>query len=342
MVSSHAVAILGAALVIACASDDGGAAGTGEGSSDGSSGAPPATTSTGLGEGTSTGVDEGTSTSADEGTSTGAAIECGADALAAGQYDDLEIEHDSVMRSYNLYIPAGVDGTQPIPLVLNFHGFTSDPGQQQFFSQMDPVADAHGFAVAYPAGLNNSWNAGYCCGQSATDGVDDVGFALAVIEDVKSRACIDDKRVYSTGMSNGGFLSHRLACEQADSFAAIAPVAGVLGIPEAECTPSRHVPVMHFHGTLDPLVPYDGAPEAIAVWADRDGCPGEAVEVFAEADVHCEAHEDCEDGTRVELCTVEGGGHCWPGQEFCPYGASTTTIDASERMAEFFAGYALP
>jgi polyhydroxybutyrate depolymerase len=99
---------------------------------------------------------------------------------------------------------------------------------------------------------------------------------------------------------------------------------------------------MHFHGTLDGLVPYSGAPEAIAVWADRDGCPGEAVEVFNEADVHCEAHEDCEDGTRVELCTVEGGGHCWPGNDFCPFGSSTITINASERMAEFFAGYALP
>lgn len=213
---------------------------------------------------------------------------------------------------------------------------------------MDATADAWGFAVAYPAGLNSSWNAGTCCGTSASEGVDDVGFALAVVADVQSRACIDDRRVYSTGMSNGGFLSYRLACEAADTFAAIAPVAGVLGVPTETCNPSRAVPVFHFHGTADVLVPYDGgfgAPsvaETLSFWGDRDGCVDELTETFAEAEVHCERRSDCDDETRIEVCTVEGGGHCWPGNALCPFGTSTTVIDASERMAEFFADYALP
>ena len=279
---------------------------------------------------------------------TGAPIECPDDAFAAGQYNDLAIEHDGIARTYNLYVPAGIDGSEPIPLVMNFHGYLSNPGQQQAFSVMDPVADAHGFAVAYPAGLNSSWNAGACCGQSASDGVDDVGFALAVIEDVKSRACIDAKRVYSTGMSNGGFLSYRLACEAADSIAAIAPVAGVLGIAEMDCAPSRPVPIMHFHGTSDGLVPYAGGlgfasvAATIEIWTGLDGCVDEPTEIFAEADVSCVASELCDDDSRIELCTVAGAGHCWPGNAFCPFGTSTTTIDASERMAEFFAGYTLP
>lgn len=281
-------------------------------------------------------------------TSTTDATACPADALVAGQYNDFELEHDGVMRSYNLYVPEGHDGNAAAPLLLNFHGYTSSAAEQQIFSNMNPTADSYGLIVAYPQGLDSSWNAGTCCGTSAQDDVDDVGFALAVIEDAKSRACIDAKRVYATGMSNGGFLSHRLACEQADSIAAIAPVAGVIGIPLEDCNPSRPVPVLHFHGTEDGLVPYEGgtmgpgAVDTVAAWSEHDGCGGEPTESFAQDDVHCEASDDCDAGTRTELCTIEGGGHCWPGTEFCPFGTSTTTISASERMAEFFMAHSLP
>ncbi len=273
---------------------------------------------------------------------------CAADLLVAGQHNGLEIEHDGVIRTYNLYVPVGNDGTEPAPLVLNFHGFGSNAPQQQFFSNMDPTADEYGLVVAYPEGLDNSWNAGTCCGTSATNGVDDVGFAVAVIADAKSRACIDSRRVYATGMSNGGFLSHRLACEAAESVAAIAPVAGVIGIPLAECNPSRPVPVLHFHGTLDSLVAYEGgamgpgAVDTVAAWSERDGCVGDPAQSFAEAEVHCEASNDCNGDARTELCTIEGGGHCWPGVSFCPFGVSTVTINASDRMAAFFAEFTLP
>lgn len=279
---------------------------------------------------------------------TGAPVECPADAVASGQYDAIMVEHDGMMRTYNLYVPAGVDGTSPIPLVLNMHGYLDNPVHQQEWSAMEDTADAHGFAMAFPTGLNNSWNAGACCGQSASGGVDDVGFLLAVIADVKTRACIDPKRVYATGMSNGGFMSHRLACEAADSIAAIAPVAGVLGIPAEECNPSRPVPVMHFHGTSDFIVPYGGGigfrsvAETIEIWMGKDGCTDEPAEVFAEADVTCTAASRCDGDGYVELCTIEGGGHCWFGNPSCPVGTSTTTIDAGERMAEFFALHALP
>lgn len=285
----------------------------------------------------------------DDGTDdTAAEPMCPADGAGAGHIAAIELEHDGVMRTYDLYIPAGTDSSAPLPLVLNFHGLGSNPGQQRLFSLMDATSDEHGFVVAYPAGVGASWNAGTCCGQASGDMVDDVGFALAVIDDVQSRTCIDPKRVYATGMSNGGFMSHRLACEAADRIAAIAPVAGVIGVPLEDCAPSRPVPVLQMHGTLDILVPYagnnvwPGAVETVEAWSVHNGCAGDPVETFKQADVTCTASESCDGGARTELCTIQGGGHCWPGDPICPLGLSTLTISASGRMAEFFAGFALP
>jgi polyhydroxybutyrate depolymerase len=215
---------------------------------------------------------------------------------------------------------------------------------------MSATADAHGFAVAYPAGLSTSWNAGICCGAAAVGLIDDVGFARAVVADASGKLCIDEKRVYSTGMSNGGYLSHRNGCESADLFAAIAPVAGVIGIPQQACAPSRPVPVIHFYGTADSLVPYAGGgalgspsvADTDAGWAARNGCTGAPVTTYQQGLVHCETHEACDAGTQVTLCTVEGGGHCWPGQAACPFGWSTTDISANDAMWEFFQGFSLP
>src|SRR5690606_3308049 len=143
-------------------------------------------------------------------------------------------------------------------LVLNFHGFTSADWQEALLTRMDREVDARGVIVAYPQGVATSWNAGACCGTAWADAVDDVGFVRALIEHLEAEYCIDARGVDATGMSNGGFLSHRLACELSDRIAAIAPVAGVLGVDPASCAPSRPVPVWQFHGTEDPLVPYEG------------------------------------------------------------------------------------
>jgi len=269
----------------------------------------------------------------------------------------VELEHDGTTRSYELHVPPSYDGTTPFPLVLNFHGLTSNAGQQRLFSDMDRTADDNDFVVAYPNGLDSSWNAGACCGQSAVDGVDDVGFARAVIDDLGKRGCFDLERVYATGMSNGGFMSHRLGCEASDVIAAIAPVAGVLGLAVEDCDPQRPVPVIHFHGTEDNLVPYDGgglassisAPETADVWADMNGCLAEEpTTTFEEGMVTCQTVDQCSADASVVLCTIVGGGHCWPGQELCPdisgldLGISTTDIDANQAMWDFFQGHALP
>jgi polyhydroxybutyrate depolymerase len=266
---------------------------------------------------------------------------------------EVDLMFDGVQRRYELHVPPAYDGSTPLPLVLNFHGFTSSAAQQRVFSEMDLTADSRGFVVAYPDGLDASWNAGVCCGTSARNGVDDVGFARAVIDDIAARGCIDRSRVYATGMSNGGFLSHRLACEASDLIAAIAPVAGVLGIDSSACTPSRPVPVVHFHGTADAVVQYDGGcdvclsdsesvVDTIAGWVARNGCTEASEVVLRTGSVMCETTGGCDGEASVTLCTIAGGGHCWPGNLFCPFGESTDDISANEVMLDLFETVRLP
>jgi polyhydroxybutyrate depolymerase len=278
----------------------------------------------------------------------GVAEICPPSALSAGSTTDVSLDFGGATRRYLLHVPSGWDGLTPLPLVLNFHGFTYSADQQPEYTGMSPVADANGFAVAYPDGIGNSWNGGACCGSAASGNVDDVGFARAVVADAQSRICVDRRRVYATGMSNGGFLSHRIACEAADLVAAVAPVAGVLGIDAAACNPSRPVPVMHFHGTSDVIVPYGGNPligyvsvaETIDGWAARDGCSGAPSVTFTNGSAHCETRA-CAEGTEVVLCTIDGMGHCWPGRATCLFTASTD-ISATEAMWPFFQKFALP
>ncbi len=251
-------------------------------------------------------------------------------------------------RTARVHVPASYDPTKPTAVVLNFHGYTSDTTQQAILSLMNAKADTEGFVVVYPQGLNNSWNAGACCGQSAMSAVDDVAFVADLLDTVDAKLCLDRRRVFSTGMSNGGFFSHRLGCELATRIAAVAPVAGVLGVPM--CEPARPVPVMHFHGTADQLVPYEGnpdlmfppVPDTFAGWAQRDTCSGSPIETFRNSDSHCSTYRSCAGGAEVTLCTVDGGGHTWPGGTPIPTGYTTPFLSATDAMWTFFTQHPLP
>lgn len=292
--------------------------------------------------------------SGQESSGTSASLGC-ANGTLDSSVTHVELEHDGEMRSYELHLPPNYDGADPLPVVLNFHGFTSSGLLQQESTNMDATADREGFIVVYPNGLDESWNAGICCGRSADTGVDDVGFARSVIADLGTRGCVDESRIYATGMSNGGFLSHRLACEAADVIAAVAPVAAVLGIPESDCMPARPIPIMHLHGTEDPLVPVDGGglagspsvAESTDGWLARNGCQGEGELSYENGGASCETVDACEGDVSVTLCLAEGAGHCWLGQP-CPerlgdiVGESTTDIDANELMWDLFSTVRLP
>jgi polyhydroxybutyrate depolymerase len=218
------------------------------------------------------------------------------------------LEFGGETRSYRLKVPASYDGAAPVPLVLDIHGFTSNAAQQEALSGLASVADREGFVIAWPEGLNNAWNAGLCCGNAD---VDDVGFLRALVAAISADGNIDAARVYATGLSNGGAMTHRLACDAADLFAAAAPLAFPIAFrPLSECRPSRAVPVLTFMGLTDRLVPYDGglfpsAPDTFAYWRDVNGCgEGEPQDVMAKGRSRCETHTQCTNGVRVGLCSI--------------------------------------
>jgi polyhydroxybutyrate depolymerase len=248
-------------------------------------------------------------------------------------------------RTVHVHLPKTYDPTRPTPVVLNFHGYTSNASQQDALSGMSAKADQAGFVAVHAEGigLSQSWNAGGCCGEAASSAVDDVGFVNTMLDELESKLCVDARRVFSTGMSNGGFLSHRLACELSTRIAAVAPVAGVLAIPT--CNPARPMSVFQFHGTLDPLVGYNGSaalgypsvPQTMSGWATRSGCSASPRETSKKGNVTCVTYDGCKGGAEVNLCTVDGGGHTWPGGLPVPaLGLTTTDINATDAMWDFF------
>lgn len=262
----------------------------------------------------------------------------------------VQIDVNGTTRTYLLHVPASLEAKRAVPLVLNYHGYLSSAVQQEAFSGMDLTADTEGFIVAYPEGVSAAWNAGLCCGEAFSSGVDDVGFARALIADVKAKFCVDARRVYAMGMSNGGFMAQRLACDAADVFAAVAPVAGVLTMAQEDCKPSRPISIIHFHGNADTIVKYEGGGIATTMsvadsysgWVQRDGCSAEENETFSKGMARCVTHSNAVAGVDATLCTIDGGGHCWPGQSYCPYGMSTTDISVNVEGWNFLKRFTLP
>jgi polyhydroxybutyrate depolymerase len=257
------------------------------------------------------------------------------------------VMHGGLARTANVHLPSGWNGRTPRAVVLNFHGRNSTPSQQNLLSGMNALADREGFIAVHPQGVANTWNAGLCCGEAQSRRIDDVGFVSALLDSLETSFCVDDTRVYATGLSNGGFLSHRLGCELSGRIAAIAPVAGTnLTTP---CMPARAVPVLHFHGTADAIVSYGGfggiasVDDTMTGWARRNGCATRRTPLSTRGDVTCEQWAGCRMGARVHLCRVQGGGHQWPGGFTIPgLGANTNAIDASVEAWAFFEQHSLP
>jgi polyhydroxybutyrate depolymerase len=266
-----------------------------------------------------------------------------------------------VERTFRVHVPPGYRNTQPAPVVLMLHGGGGSGEQFQMrSSSMDSIADRDGFITVYPdgTGVLRTWNGGLCCGRAVAENIDDVGFMAALLDHVEAELCTDRRRVFATGMSNGGLLSHRLACELSARIAAVAPVAGTLGI--SSCAPARAVPVMHIHGTRDGHVPYEGGrgcgpsgatftsvPDTMEHWRSQNGCGSTTTSYFEQGDGRCSAYQGCRAST--VLCAIEGGGHSWPGGVSkepvadCPSdGFQSQSFSASEVAWRFFQSNPLP
>ena len=279
-----------------------------------------------------------------------AAAACAGKAALSGDLD-WKLTSDNVERTVHVHVPKSYVPTKAVPVVLNFHGFTSNGMQEDMLAHMSEKSEKAGFIAVHPegTGVAPSWNAGACCGDAASTAIDDVAFVGRIIDELESKLCVDSHRVFATGMSNGGFLSHRLACELSNRIAAVAPVAGVLAIPT--CNPARPIPIFQFHGTLDPLVAYDGnptegfpsVPQTMSGWATRNGCATSSHEIFKKGDVTCITYDGCKPSVEVSLCTVTGGGHTWPGGMPVPgLGYTTNDIVATDAMWDFFMKHPLP
>jgi polyhydroxybutyrate depolymerase len=269
--------------------------------------------------------------------------------------------HEDAQRSYILHIPASVDQTQPAALVVALHGGTGNAQIMIDSSEFNQVADDNGFIVAYPNGAGQlddkllTWNGGTCCGYAQRNNVDDTGFIRAMVADIQTIAAVDPKRIYAAGMSNGAIMSYRLACEAADLFAAIAPVAGTLNF--SPCNPAETVSVIGFHGTADQHIPYQGGfgPESLVevdfasvqdsvnFWVSFNGCNPQAQKDVVDEIEH-ETWSGCRDGSAVELYTIVDGGHAWPGGNPGWAGGDppTQVLSASQAIWEFFAAHPKP
>jgi polyhydroxybutyrate depolymerase len=268
-----------------------------------------------------TGGVENTGGTAADGTGGDAgSITCPSPALAPGDTDET-VQVGSTSRSYVLHVPAAYDGTEPVPLVVDFHPLGGSGPMERSSSPYPAQTDPEGVIMAFPSGLSGpsggAWNVGPCCVANA----DDLAFATALVAQIQQTACIDPKRIYAVGFSMGGGMSHYVACHAADVFAAVAPAAfDLLEENVGDCTPSRPITVISFRGTGDSIVPYDGGYSAVVsgmpitflgarttfeTWAGINQCAGSP---SAEDAQGCTAYSDCQDGVEVILCT-NGGGH---------------------------------
>ncbi len=263
-----------------------------------------------------------------------------------------------LQRSYTLRLPSIYDGITPLPLVICMHGGFGSGTQVENQSQLTLKAEQEGFVVVYPDGLGGAlnirtWNAGGCCGYAMNNSIDDVGFIDALLDTLITSHSIDTVRIYATGMSNGGFMSYRLACELSERIAAIAPVSASMNIDV--CQPNRPVPVISIHSYQDTSVPYSGgmgdgvsnhynSPQdsvltAFAVHADctvlRDTLQHDAAMTVVR-------WHECDCQQEILHYITQDGGHSWHGGTGTGIGdPPSTTISANDLMWDFFQQHTL-
>ncbi len=297
---------------------------------------------------------------------------CGTSSVRAGETKET-LAAPAGERWYFRHVPPAHDGTTPVPLVLDLHGYSEGATVHQLMSGLGGFGDEHGFVTITPQGTGPvaQWD-------TALDGPD-VKFVGDLLDTVEEQLCVDTMRIYVTGLSNGAFMTSAVACAYSERVAAVAPVAGVRDLPG--CHFDRAVPIVAFHGTADGYVSFEGGlgekgldlpapdgsgrsirdvagpeqlrdaggtksvPEIMQAWGHRNGCGRGAKEHSVAADV-VEVAYDCPPAAATELYRIEGGGHSWPGSDFSVsigkiVGKTTTSVSADEIMWKFFVAHPL-
>lgn len=278
-----------------------------------------------------------------------------------------DFKFDQQSRKYELHVPRSYDADKPTPLIVALHGGGGDAdimSSDDFYGLITKSEQA-GFVIAFPSGVSPlgaggilaTWNAGKCCGRARDKKVDDVGFIRAVVQRVAATANIDPNRVFAIGMSNGGMMAYRLACDAPDVFRGIMSVAGTDNTDD--CHPARPVAILHIHARDDDKVLFDGGagnafrrntgivndftsvPDTISKWVALDHAAEAPKRVLSAKGATCELHVAGSGGAPVELCVTDTGGHSWPGNKSKPRAAAakpSMAINADNLMWDFFSG----
>jgi polyhydroxybutyrate depolymerase len=245
----------------------------------------------------------------------------------------LRVRSGGVVRSALLHVPPIAQRGQQLALVVALHGAGGTGAAMEAYSGLDVVADGEDFAVVYPnaGGVRPFWNY-----TGSARGSDDVLFASDLVQAIRARICVRPRRVYATGISNGGSMAARLGCTMSGTFAAVAPVAGSYS-RQPPCNPDRPVSVLELHGTRDASVPYSTVRPWVDGWVTRDRCSAKPAVTAFDPRTSLFTWTGCAAGTRVEHIAVRGGAHQWPGGS--PSVAST--ISAEWEVWRFFRGLRL-
>jgi len=258
----------------------------------------------------------------------------------AGDYR-FSIQHEGLARTYRVHVPARYDPAEPAPLLVALHGGGMDRPGDDGFDSLVRQSDYHGFIAVYPdawpapgQGKRTGWNAGQCCGDARERNVNDVGFVAQVVTNVFRQVSIDRERIYAAGVSDGGMMALRLACDMPDLFRGVASVGGADAT--ARCTPDKPVSVLQFHARNDPRVPLSSARATAVKWAELNGCSDAPRRVLEKDGAYCEAWTYCRRQSEVQMCVTDTGGHSWPGARArVASAAPSQAISATDAMWGF-------
>ncbi len=256
-----------------------------------------------------------------------------------------KLVYEGQQRTYRLYTPKAYRPDRPLPLVLAFHGYGSQGKDLANGSGFSVLAEQKGFLIAYPDGIERRWNPL----DKQLTGVDDVGFVSALIDQLSQTRSIDPRRIYAAGVSNGGFLVQRLACEPSSRIAAFATVVASLPSQlQSTCHPPTPIPMLMINGTADRKVPWQGGnmpygsllsvPGTIDFWQRHDRCPASApVKRLPNERIEIDRYSNCAGGSEVELIALKGVGHLWPRGGSGP----TQLVNGSQEIWSFFERHTL-
>ena len=285
--------------------------------------------------------------------------------VPSGRYRmDVEFKTAGFSRKSLVYIPPGYDPAVARPLVVVLHGAFSNAAEMEEKAGFFGLADREGGVVLYPEGIGilgylQHWNAGHCCGKAEKDGIDDIGFLDAAIDNAIRRFSVDAKKVYLVGHSNGGMLAHRYAVEKGERLAGVAAVSAAINSRTDERktfavlpNPKNQLPVCIVHGLDDDSIPYTGGKaakhkdrefssvaDATEYWLKGNGCQNAATdEILFGGRVKQSVWKTCNDNSRVAVYSIEKWGHDWPGRNVISTveDEKPFDFDAAEIIWEFF------